>query len=266
MEPPLSEPPPWSERFGIRSFDVDATRRMTSPCLCRYFLEAAWNHAEALGVGFNRLQAQGKFWVLARLRIEVRQYPGWGDRVTLQTWPRGIKTAFALRDFELLNESGAQLVAGSSAWLVVDAVSKRPQRLHKLFPGLEALSGRAAIGKDPEKLADEETWESEFPVTARYTDIDVNRHVNSARYLGWMLDSYPAGYHHQYWLRTLEVNYLSETIEGEPLSVQTRRVNELTCNHSLVKTQGSEVCRARLEWHPDAGNFPPRRETQVPSG
>jgi acyl-ACP thioesterase len=248
MELSSIESPVWTEPLRICSYDVDATRRATSPTLCRYFLEAAWNHAEALGLGFTHLRSQGKFWVLARLLCEVQEYPRWGSQAKLRTWPRGINSAFALRDFELHNETGTRLAAGSSAWLVLDAVSKRPQRLHKLLPSLAALDGKTALRRDPEKLIDNETWDNVLPVAVRYTDIDVNQHVNSSRYISWMLDAYPAGFHRQHWLRVLEVNYLSETLEGEQLHIRTRQIEAAAYAHSLIKTSGSEVCRARLEW------------------
>jgi acyl-ACP thioesterase len=155
---------------------------------------------------------------------------------------------FALRDFELQDETGRRVAAGSSAWLVLDAISKRPQRLHKLFPSLAALNGKAALGCDPEELPDNETWDGSCPFAVRYTDIDVNQHVNSSRYIGWMLDAYPAGFHLQHWLRALEVNYLGETVEGEGLIVRTRQSDAGVYSHSLIKPGGSEVCRARLEW------------------
>jgi acyl-ACP thioesterase len=255
MELASNEAPAWTEELTIRSYDVDATRRATSLSVCRYFLEAAWNHAEALGLGFSHLQSQGKFWVLARLRCEVRQYPVWGDRVMLRTWPRGLKSVFALRDFELQDETGMRIAAGSSAWLVLDSVSKRPQRLHKVLPSLAALNGKAALGCDPEKLGDNETWGNACPRTVRYTDIDVNKHVNSSRYIGWMLDAYPAGFHLHHWLRVLEVNYVGETLEGEQLIVRTHQSDAAAYIHSLIKPSGSEVCRARLEWKVNPTNL-----------
>ena len=47
------------------------------------FLEAAWNHAEELGVGFHALGQHGRFWVLSRLRFEAERYPEWGSAVAL---------------------------------------------------------------------------------------------------------------------------------------------------------------------------------------
>jgi medium-chain acyl-[acyl-carrier-protein] hydrolase len=240
--------PVWTEQVKICSYDVDFTRRATSESLCRYFLEAAWNHAEALGLGFGHLGRQGKFWVLSRLLLEARQYPRWGSAATLRTWPRAATPLFAMRDFEVVDGGGARLAAGSSAWLVLDATSKRPQRLNKLFPDLLGRDGPAALGRDPEKLAEGASGEETFSVAVRYTDIDVNQHVNSSRYLGWMLDAYPFGFQREHRVRVLEVNYLGEALEGEVVSVRTRPAGGGTYCHSLTKAGGAEVCRARLVW------------------
>jgi medium-chain acyl-[acyl-carrier-protein] hydrolase len=171
-----------------------------------------------------------------------------GTNAILRTWPRGIKSAFALRDFEFVEEAGTRFAAGSSAWLVVDAVSKRPQRLHKLMPSLALIKAKAALGRDPEKLEENETWHNSFTITVRFSDIDVNQHVNSSRYIAWILESYPAGLHLQHSLALLEVNYLGETMEGEQLIVRTREIATRVYVHSLTKESGTEVCRARLEW------------------
>jgi acyl-ACP thioesterase len=110
------------------------------------------------------------------------------------------------------------------------------------------LDGKAVLGRDPEKLAGDQEGEEAFSVTVRYADIDVNRHVNSSRYIDWMLDAYPLEFHRRYLLRVLEINFLSETLEGEVLSVRTRQIGAGAYGHSLRKADGSEICRARLEW------------------
>lgn len=240
--------PVWTEQLRICSYDVDFSRRATGVSLCRYFLEAAWNHAEALGVGFSHLRQQGRFWVLSRLAVECLQPPAWGSAATLRTWPRPAKSVFALRDFELTNDAGSRLAAGSSAWLVLDLESRRPQRPLRVLPGLDGWNGPAALGRDPEKLGEGESGDGVSTITVRYTDIDVNRHVNSARYLGWLLDAYPLAFHESHSLQRFEINYLGETVADEVLTVRTGRRTPTVFRHSLVNARGSEVCRAEVEW------------------
>lgn len=153
-----------------------------------------------------------------------------------------------MRDFEVADAAGTPIVAGSSAWLVVDAASKRPQRLNPLLAGLEGSYGNAALSRDPVKLERCDDWGHAFSIEVRYADIDVNRHVNSGRYIDWMLDAYPLQFHREHCLRVLEVNFLGETLEGDVLSVRTRQAGTRAYLHSLTKIGGPETCRARFEW------------------
>ena len=144
----------WSEQVRFHSYDVDLKRRATLAAVCRYFLEAAWNHAEQLGVGYSHLAEAGRFWVLSRLRVQVERFPQWGEEAELNTWPREPKGVFALRDFELVDASGKQVVSGVSAWLVLDAKTRRPQRLERLKWRLKSFPKKRATGREPEKLGE----------------------------------------------------------------------------------------------------------------
>jgi len=80
MKSVISESPVWTEPLKICSYDVDFTRRVTSASLCRHFLEAAWNHAEALGVGFSHLLTQSKYSLTKANGDEVcRARLEWGE-------------------------------------------------------------------------------------------------------------------------------------------------------------------------------------------
>src|SRR5262245_7112120 len=123
----------WREEFKIHSYDVDLKQRITLEAVSRYFLEAAWNHAEALGVGYSQLEQQNRIWVMARLLMKISRYPRWGDTMVLTTWPRASKSVLAMRDFQIADFSGKPVLGGASAWLVLGARSRKPQRIDKLL-------------------------------------------------------------------------------------------------------------------------------------
>src|SRR4051812_24122807 len=108
-----SSPAPtiWREEFTVHSYEVDFKKGATLEGLCRHFQEAAWNDAEALGVGYQRLQEQNRIWVLSRLILKVKRRPQWGENLTMETWPQAAKSVFAMRDFEIFDSVGALLVA-----------------------------------------------------------------------------------------------------------------------------------------------------------
>jgi len=237
----------WTEEIRVHSYDVDFGSHTTLEAICRFFLEAAWNHAEALGVGFGELAQQHRLWVLARLVIKVQRYPGWGDLVRLNTWPRAAKGIFALREFELIDAAGNHLGGGSSAWVVLDQASKKPQRLEKIIERIRTGPERLAVGQEPSKVPPC-PGEAMVTRTARYSDVDPNGHVNSGRYIGWLLDSYPSDFHKSHQVQLVEVNYLDETRGGEAIAIRSQETAQGTWSHEIDKPDGTAVCRARMIW------------------
>jgi acyl-ACP thioesterase len=229
---------------------VDFAKRASPEAICRWFLEAAWNHAEQLGIGYRHLADYNYLWVLSRLVVRFEGHAAWGETVELRTWPRGVSGVFALRDFECYDRTGHRMVAGSSSWLVLDATNHRPQRLDKLPLEMPAQVTRVAVGREAQKLPEFKT-ENRAPVLtmrARYSDIDVNSHVNSARYVGWLLDAYPAEFHRTHALQSIELNYVGETRWDDSVSVLSEEKSLLRFNHSITNFNEVEVCRAELVW------------------
>jgi acyl-ACP thioesterase len=238
----------WRNRLQIHSYDVDFRKLATPEALCRIFLEAAWNHAERLGFGYSTLAAQKQLWVLSRLLVQIDVYPGWGDTVELKTWPRGVNGAFAMRDFEIGTLDGQLLAAGVSGWLVLDAAAHRPQRVDKLLFRIPSLETPPALPREPKRLVKPENGTTKLNTKVCYSDIDVNGHVNSARYIGWLLDSYPAVFHERHLLHSLELNYVGESHWADTLSVWSAERGPMEFAHSIVKSDLTEVCRAELGW------------------
>jgi acyl-ACP thioesterase len=244
-----ANPGVWIEEFKLQSFQVDFRKLASLETLCHVFQEAAWNHAEALGVGFEQLQQQHQIWVLSRLLVNAHQYPRWGETIRIHTWPRPVEGVFAMRDFQMLNSSGEVLVSGSSAWLILDALSRRPQRAGKLLSSFCTDVNHRATERDPEKIAEAANLEPGIELPVRYSDIDVNGHVNNARYVGWLLDSYPFEFHQNHSVSQLEINFLGETRAGDRLTSARAELASGHYFHSLVRAGvPGQVCRARISW------------------
>jgi medium-chain acyl-[acyl-carrier-protein] hydrolase len=201
-------------------------------------------------VGYQRLLQEDKIWVLSRLLIEIESAPLWGETVQIVTWPRAAKSVFAMRDFEILNASGVRFLAGTTGWLIIDTHSRRPLRVDKLTASIEAVQDRRALAEEPEKLPDMPGGAlSAQRFTARYSDIDVNKHVNNARYLGWLMDSYSFDFHEQHSLSRLEINYVGEAQAGQNISVSAVELSPGEFVHSINNAEtNAQLCRAKVKW------------------
>ena len=82
-------------------------------------------------------------------------------------------------------------------------------------------------------------------------DIDVNHHVNNARYVHWAVNCYDPEFISLHTPDTIEVNYLLEGHQGEMINILTATSDgqETAFIHSVTReSDGTELCRLRMSW------------------
>jgi len=129
----------------------------------------------------------GMAWVLSRLAIEIKKLPAWGEEFFLETWPLGNKRIFYRRDYRLDN-GHETMISASSYWIPLDLHNKRPKLIAIDETVLRANQGRFGLNRSFESIPAVNANNRSEPVTARYSDLDQNKHVNNARYVEWIFD------------------------------------------------------------------------------
>lgn len=210
----------WTQAFRIRTSDADMFGLVRLDALFGYFQEAAGHHARRLGVGRESLEARKCFWVLSRCWMQVHRYPAWGQDVVVRTWPFGIQRLFALRHFRLHDQDGQEFGAGVSAWLILDLQKHRPLRPRPFLQEIVMPDEPPVAGDVLEKQASAQGMQELRRICVPFSDLDVNRHVNNAAYVRWILDSFDQDQHEQQQIRSIRIDYLAETQLGETISIQ----------------------------------------------
>lgn len=239
------------EEYTIRSYEADAQGKATMPLLCRLMQESASNHAERLGFGISWLAENNFAWFLTRQLVVMETYPKLGETIQVLTWPKGRDRLLWYRDFKILDGSECVIGKAVTAWLVIDLDRRRPRRTDTLPPLHPPNDVESALPRRPGKVAALSEGTPSHSIRVGYRDLDVNEHVNSARYVEWILDAFDAEFHKSHRLGELEVNYLAEALCDDELSVRHESVDNQTFLHSLVRDgDGLELCRARTLWKP----------------
>ncbi len=242
----------WKDVYTINSYEVDITRHATLTALCNYFQESAWHHADHLNVGFNEFSQDRFLWVLSRLFVRVIRFPLWGERIRVETWPKGTDKLFALRDFCVTDEKKQSIVLATSAWLVIDGSSRKPVRPDFLHTLLDVSKGKSALDEPLTKLvaanvANQET----LSYKVRYSDLDLNNHVNNAKYIEWILNTYSKEYHKHHIISSLTINYMAEThIDEEIIISRSSSEHDPLCDMVVAqkKENNADVFRSRIYW------------------
>lgn len=237
--------PEWRLEQTICSYDVDPHQTARLSALCRFMQEAAYHHAEHLGLGHDYLAERNLGWVLARQRIVVDKLPSWGDTVCIRTWPSGRDRLFFYRDFQITCAEKSVLKA-SNGWSLIDLV-KRTRADSDIYMSVNLPVGDSVFDSRPVRVKGSPLNKAlSLPVT--YGDLDLNGHVNNVRYVEWVLNSVPLELHQGHTLKEVEANYLAEAVYGHEVVVCSEETEPLLYAHS-ISTDGVDIFRARSAWH-----------------
>jgi acyl-ACP thioesterase len=243
-----STPADWKEQRLVESYDVDLGGRLRPHVLFSYLLNSAWNHAKGSTYGFAELTARNLMWVLIKFEMLLRGQPKWHEQLTIETWGKRIERLYALRDFRVSAPSGETLVSATSSWLVLNRDSGRPQRFDTKADGFPWQPQKEEMETNFEKVPDVHEGKQVATFQVRFSDIDVNRHVGSAKYLQWLMDSHPPELLEQSVPQAIELSYLTEAVLNDEVLVFSNQAydNELC---SLRRANDSkELCRAQIKW------------------
>jgi len=202
--------PIYEEMYPVFSFLLDPMKRLSIPAAFGILGDAAGRDASRRGWGYDNLVKRNQAWLLIRARMQINRQPSWGEQIILRTWPKLMEGVVAYRDFQILDIDRNILMAGSTAWTLMDLVSRKPVRLIGKEYESGELSAYHAITDKPSKI----DWPDNMIIVngmkANYGQLDMNNHVNNARYIELVMNELPIGMLLDRQLKEVEVNFISE--------------------------------------------------------
>lgn len=240
--------------FTVEPFSEDCRGRLSWGFLGNHLLRCASLHAGSHGFGFDDMIAANHVWVLSRLVVELEAMPRTGEHYAIDTWVSALYRQFTDRLFAITGQGDRVYGYGHSVWALIDMNTRQPMDLAALpgggFAGAVverdvpiAGPGRIRV-KSPQPVATH---------TARYSDLDINRHVNSIRYIEMVLDLLPVDLLTSRGVKRLEVAYCAETYAGERLEFFMDTPAEGHYAVEVRKTGGPVVVKAAVTLAAPAG-------------
>ena len=234
--------------FVAEPFHVDFTGRLTMGVLGNHLLNAAGFHAEKRGFGIAKLNEEAYTWVLSRLAVELDDMPYQYENFTVQTWVEDVYRLFTDRNFAILNKDGQTLGYARSVWAMINTVTRKPADLLAVHNGniTGYICDKPCPIDKPSRIKVRST-EPAATIVARYSDIDINGHFNSVRYIEHILDLFPLEMFREKQLRRFEIAYMAESYYGDTLGLFMEEESEAGdyCVE-LRKINGEAVCRSRV--------------------
>lgn len=168
---------------------------------------------------------------------------------------------FTNRNFRVVDAEDENLVYGygRSIWALIDTDSRQPQNIMDIRDGeilnyietdkacpIGALS-RVRMGKDARLVAS---------VPTHYSDVDVNGHINSVKYIEHVLDLFALDTYREYRIKRFDIAYVAESYYGDTLNYYREDVSDDVFCVRITRvppesSEETEVCRCKIEFVKD---------------
>ena len=236
------------QTYILHSFEVDQGGMARPDILLSFMLDTAWAHTKDTEFSYSELKDEGQLWVLSRFLAVFHDIPKWGDEIIVETWGKGVDRLFGIRDFVVHSRSGEKVISATSAWLIIDRKTSRVQRIDSLGKKFPLQLERNELDVKLAKIEGQPSEKTGFEYVVRYSDLDVNKHVSSSRYVQWLLDSFIADFREPRRVRSFEINYLAEARLGEKIFVASSRDGDHFYCEVRRDPDNTELCRALVTW------------------
>lgn len=225
-------------------FHCDVSQRLQLSHLGNHMLNAADFHASAHGFGSQYLLANNRAWVLSRLAIELSEMPPMYGQFNIETWVSSAMRYFTERCFVIASEQGQPYGYGNSVWALIDTSTRQPTNILDIDNGSivqcvmeERKSpidkpGRMRIGGQASFVHSIDTY---------YSDVDINGHINSVKYIEHILNLWPLDWHRQHQVSRFEIAYVAEAHQGDRLTFYRERTETDEFCIRVCRMQGDEV-------------------------
>lgn len=234
-------------RLEVEPYHVDFKGKLNLGVLGNHLLNCAGFHASERGFGMATLNEEDYTWVLSRLAIELEDMPNRYESFCVHTWVEKVYRLFTDRNFAILNKNGVKIGYARSVWAMINMNTRKPVDLLQLHgPGI------AQYGCEEECPIEKPSRikvTAEKPVSvihAVYSDIDINGHVNSIRYIEHVLDLFPLDWYREHRIRRYEIAYVAESYCGDELRLYRDRVSDLEYHVEIRNATEEVVCRSKL--------------------
>ena len=213
MEPDLSG----KYTFKILPFEVDFRGKLTLPNLTNYILDAAGRHADECGFGLLKISRNNHSWVLSRLVIEMTKYPKYYEEIQVQTWVESVMRMFSMRNFALLNKEGEVLGYARTVWAMIDRTTRKSLNLEQTNISDFICKKECPIEKFGKIPFPEGEPKEKF--TIKYSDIDINQHFNSSKYVEHVINAFTLHKFRKRDISRFEIEFMAEGKFGEAISL-----------------------------------------------
>jgi len=210
------------KKYTVHVSDIDFKRNLKLSSLFIYLQDMATEHAYNIGVGRDALQAKyGIIWVLNRAAVEIIRYPVFKEEIAIETWPEQPDKVQFNRNFLIYDKDENIIAKAFSQWVVIDYNTRKLRRSSIIEEEFPKVDRERPLTLSDDKIKPIGNLDLNYEKTVGYSDIDINEHLNNAKYIDYIMDCFSINLHKKYNISSIQIDYLHEALPGETIKLYT---------------------------------------------
>ena len=206
----------WSDEFKVLYHDTNANEIVGVSRIFKYLQEAATDQMNAEKPSYNELLRENKAFILSGIRVDLYEPLSYGEKITVSTWGCPARGFTFPRSYQIVRD-GEVVCEANSNWALVDTRDKKlikasDVELNYCIGEPLALENQIRFRIPPELQL---SLVGEY--TIRYTDTDVNGHMNNTNYPDMLFNAMPNP--EGKLIRSIAISYQNEAKKGDYLKL-----------------------------------------------
>lgn len=207
------------EEYVVEIDDVDFSGKMSLLGLARRMQNIAVHHAQLTGLDYYKdCEVPKYYWIVSRVKYVLHKELKRSDKFSLTTYFAGYDKLFWARLFDIKDENNQDVGWILGDYLLVEAQSGKLVRSTDEKAKMEELNFKYE-GEQLKKLTVPKDIIAEEKRKARYSEIDINGHMNNIQYINWILDMIPLETYKEQEIATLQINYNKSVMYNDEVNV-----------------------------------------------
>ncbi|MFC4652562.1 acyl-ACP thioesterase domain-containing protein [Lactococcus nasutitermitis] len=224
----------YSEKYQVPFYESDAFKNMKISSLLAVALQIS-------GVQSTKLDRSDVwvaehyhlFWAVIEYELEITRLPKFSETITIETEATSYNKFFCYRNFWFKDAAGNVLVEIKSTWVLMDKESRKVERvLDEIVAPYQSEKTSRILRSH--KFAKKDTFENaelmSYPV--RFSDLDMNGHVNNAKYYDWASDMIDFDFRKNHQPKKVYIKYNHEVLYGSQIDAKML-LTELSSQHNI---------------------------------
>ncbi len=235
-----------TDKVKVNYSNIDRDENITLSEMAKLFQNLFLKQDEVYNIEKNPKYS----WIILNYDMNITRYPKYEEEIILKTYPVSFNKFYGNRIFLAEDKNGEVLIEAKTKWVLIDNEKKMIKTLDSDIIknyGFEEIVRGSGYGVDK---IEEDIFSNgeEYPLITRYTDIDLNQHINNTIYFSYIYDFVDRDILKKYQVKNIQINYKKGVVEDVDCKVKVARQRDESNNlYSYFKIHSEDAVHTYIK-------------------